>query len=178
MRYLEFWIFISAPKRQELLHAEKGLSDVKRASIAVTNIENNIGFDPGSIVKMIDYVKSAAQKDVQLSKDIINKDEAMLKEMEGETSAQISELDKKSTISSVAYQHTQEKLKSDRVLLHEAEDRLDKINKMELAVTEVEVAKYLAIDWTENGVKRTIESAADLTRASRSPPQVDENPRM
>lgn len=174
-------MFISAPKRQELVRAEKKLEDVKKASVAVTNVENAVGFDPGSIVKMIDFVKTAAEKDVQLSKDIIDKDKSMIRQIESDLSskqepAQKSELDKRSEIKSVAYEHAQEKLKSDQALLQEAQDRLDKIKQMELVLTEIEVAKYIASDRAEKvveGAKRTITSPAEIMRASRSPHQED-----
>lgn len=175
--------FSLAPKRQELVRAEKNLGDVKRASIAVTNVENAVGFDPGAIVKMIDFVKTAAEKDVQLSKDIIEKDKSMIIQIEGDLSsklqsAQKSELDKRSDIKSVAYAHAQEKLKSDQAQLLDAQDRLDKIKKMELVLTEIEVAKYIASDHAVKvveGAKRTIDTPAEITRASRSSPQEKEN---
>ena len=60
--------------RAKLLTAEKKLVDVKKAASAVTGIENAVGMDSESIVKMIDFVKRSAIDDVKQSQDSVNKD--------------------------------------------------------------------------------------------------------
>jgi len=119
------------------------LSDTKQAAMAVTKIENKVGFDPGSIAKLVDFVKQAAQRDVSLSERATKRDQLTIKKME------IQKVnDKKSDIgkdSSIATKEAQEKLKIDNELLKEAKDRLEKIKKMELIVTSIEAAKYSAL---------------------------------
>jgi len=111
--------------------------------MAVTKIENKVGFDPGSIAKLVDFVKQAAQRDVSLSERATKRDQLTIKKME------IQKVnDKKSDIgkdSSIATKEAQEKLKIDNELLKEAKDRLEKIKKMELIVTSIEAAKYSAL---------------------------------
>ena len=58
------------------------LHDTKKAAEAVTKIENNVGFDPGSIAKLVDFVKQAAEKDVDLSERAVKRDQTTIKRME------------------------------------------------------------------------------------------------
>lgn len=142
---------------QKLQVAEQRLSDTAHAASAVTHIENSIGFDPGSIAKMVDFVKTAAIKDVKLSKETIDKDKETLKKIQGG-----DKISKKTIIpESAALEHAQTKLKIDESVLSDAEDRLGKIKKMEMIVTEIEVAKYYATQTASTemfGEKRTLEN--------------------
>lgn len=150
--------------KREYLHLQKAqakLQDTFKAASAVTHIESSVGFDPGSIAKMVDFVKTAAIKDVKLSKETVDKDKETLKKVEENSISKKSEIAKKSEVDSVAFEHAKQKLKSDEAVLADAEDRLDKIQKMELIVTEIEVAKYYAANKAENevqGAKRTLDS--------------------
>ena len=111
--------------------------------MAVTKIENKVGFDPGSIAKLVDFVKQAAQRDVSLSERATKRDQMTIKRMEIERVN-----NKKSDISNesnIAATEAQKKLKIDTDLLKEAKDRLEKIKKMELIVTSIEAAKFSAL---------------------------------
>ena len=132
------------------------LSETKQAAMAVTKIENKVGFDPGSIAKLVDFVKQAAQRDVSLSERAMKRDQLTIKRMEIEKVKS-----KKSDISNesnIATKEAGEKLKIDADLLREAKDRLEKIKKMELIVTSIEAAKYSALNRKqaklENDVKQ------------------------
>ena len=119
------------------------LSETKQAAMAVTKIENKVGFDPGSIAKLVDFVKQAAQRDVSLSERAMKRDQLTIKRMEIEkVNSKKSDI---SNESSIATKEAQEKLKIDTDLLREAKDRLEKIKKMELIVTSIEAAKYSAL---------------------------------
>eukprot|EP00112_Aurelia_sp_Birch-Aquarium-sp1_P010956 Seg2316.1 transcript_id=Seg2316.1/GoldUCD/mRNA.D3Y31 product="hypothetical protein" protein_id=Seg2316.1/GoldUCD/D3Y31 len=69
-------LFTSIKDDTERLH------DTKKAAEAVTKIENNVGFDPGSIAKLVDFVKQAAEKDVDLSERAMKRDQTIIKRME------------------------------------------------------------------------------------------------
>ena len=119
------------------------LDETKQAAMAVTKIENKVGFDPGSIAKLVDFVKKAAEKDVTLSERAMKRDQMTIKKMEIE---HVSE--KKSQISNdsnIAMKEAQEKLKIDSELLKESRDRLEKVRRMELIVTGIEAAKFSAL---------------------------------
>ena len=136
---------------QNLAKANQKLQDTIKASEALTHIESAIGFDPGSIAKMVDFVKTAAVKDVELSKDTIEKDNEILKKIQRETKKSV--IAKKSDIDDdTALTHAQNKLKTDEAILLDAEDRLEKIKRMEMIVTEVEVAKFIAMRNARNEV--------------------------
>ncbi len=119
------------------------LQETKQAADAVTKIENKVGFDPGSIAKLIDFVKQAAVKDVDLSDKAVKRDQVTIKRMDvaHATDNSQSKPDTDNVVTKEAY----EKLKVDQELLKESKERLDKIKRMELIVTGIEVAKYSAM---------------------------------
>ena len=111
---------------------------------------------------MVDFVKTAAIKDVKLSKEALEKDKETLRQLENKNNIlRKSDIAKKSTDDNVALDLAKNKLKSDEAVLADAEDRLDKIQKMEMIVTEVEVAKFYASERASDalvGEKRTLET--------------------
>lgn len=128
---------------QKIKDDTEKLSETKQAAMAVTKIENKVGFDPGSIAKLVDFVKQAAEKDVTLSERAMKRDQLTIKKMEIDHSN-----GKKSQIgneSSIGMKEVEEKLKIDAELLKESKDRLDKVRKMELIVTSIEAAKFSAL---------------------------------
>ena len=147
---------------QKLKQAEQKVKDVAKAASAVTHIENAIGFDPGSIEKMVDFVKSAAIKDVKLSKQALEKDKEILHQLESKNkNIRKSNIMEETKEENNTLDLARNKLKLDENVLADAEDRLDKIKKMEMIVTEVEVAKYYASQSAATslaGEKRTLDT--------------------
>ena len=117
------------------------MHNTQKAAEAVTHIENKIGFDPGSIAKLVDFVKTAAEKDLELSKKAVSRDESAIKKMEIAGTTRQREMG-----TNVALNDAKDKLKTDQDILKETKDRLEKIKQMELIVTEIEAAKFSALN--------------------------------
>ena len=139
--------------------------ETKQAAEAVTKIENKVGFDPGSIAKLVDFVKEAAIKDSDLSNKAVARDQQTIKRMEIAGRA-----DKKSQITGgdVAMIEASEKLKVDQELLKESKDRLDKIKRMELIVTSIEAAKYSAMNRQEENLVKDVNKMNQIKSAKKT----------
>lgn len=139
---------------QQYQMAKKRIDDTNKASAAVTKLEEDIGFDPRSIAKMVDFVKAAAEKDVVVSQSIISKDKETISVIERDMGMRNYVHD------NIAKQNAEKKLKTDEGVLNEARERLNKIKQMEMIVTEIEAAKYFAklrAVKAEQAAKRTLD---------------------
>jgi len=159
-----------------LISAEKKLVNVKKAASAVTGIENAVGLDSESIVKMIDFVKRSAIDDVKQSEDTVNKDKQVLENLGYKKSSTSVE-------DSVALEQAKSKLTDGQSVLAEAKDRLDKISQMEMLVTGIEVAKYYAQNKASievEGSKRHLEELVKRNKIPQppAPPAQSRNKRV
>lgn len=142
------------------------LNETKQAAMAVTKIENKVGFDPGSIAKLVDFVKQAAEKDVSLSERAMKRDQMTIKKMEIEHVN-----DKKSEISNdtnIAMKEAEEKLKIDSELLRESKDRLEKVKKMEMIVTGIEAAKFSALSRKQAKLEEDVQKMHNYQAAKKT----------
>lgn len=160
---------------EKVKKAEGKYKEVQVASKAVSGIENAVGLDSESIVKMIDFVKRSAIDDVKQSTDIVNKDINVLKDIKESIALKKSNVGASDTPplekDNVAFTQAKTKLKDGEQNLAEARDRLDKIKKMEMLVTGIEVAKYYAAEKAAmevQGSKRNLQEAIKRTRVPQA----------